>query len=183
MRLNVFARPESDLQVFWRRWRGVLAAASAGALVGAGLELLLDPARGHGRRRRFGTRLSGSYRHGRRRAARGLRVRAAFARGHAHGLAHRLCHEPAMVLDDAELAHKVESIVFRDPAVPKGLISINAESGVVFLRGQVESQELIEKIAQKVSDVPGVRGTENLLHVPGTPAPHPRGGALLPRTQ
>ena len=183
MRLNVFVRSESDLQVSWRKWRGVVAAASAGALAGAGLEYLLDPARGRGRRRRFVTRLTGSVRHGRRRAARGLRVRAAFARGHAHGLAHRLCHEPAVDLDDAELAHKVESIVFRDQAVPKGLISVNAESGVVFLRGEVESQELIDEIAQKVRDVPGVRGTENLLHLPGTPAPHPHGGALLSRAQ
>jgi hypothetical protein len=183
MKVNVFARRESDLEVLWRRWRGVVAAGTAGALVGAAIEYLLDPAGGHKRRLWFRSRFTGSFRHGRRRAARTLRVRAAFARGHAHGLAHRLCHEPASELDDAELAHKVESIVFRDPSVPKGLISINAENGVVFLRGEVESQKLIDEIELKVRDVEGVRETENLLHLPGTPAPHPRGGALLSRAQ
>ena len=183
MRLNVLARSDSRLQVLWRRWRGIIAAGSAGALVGAGLEYLLDPARGRGRRRQVGSRLTGSFRHGRRTAARGLRVRTARTRGHAHGLAHRLCHGSAAELDDAELAHKVESILFRNPTVPKGPISINAENGVVFLRGQVQSQELIYEIERTVHDVPGVGGIENLLHVPGTPAPHPHGGALLSRAQ
>jgi len=81
--------------------------------------------------------------------------------------------------DDAELAHKVESVVFRDDALPKGEVSINAERGTVFLRGQVESPDIIVQLERAVRDVEGVDGVENLLHVPGTPAPHPEGGALL----
>jgi BON domain len=177
MRLNVFARTESDLQVFWRRWRGIVAASAAGALVAAGSGYLFDPDRGRARRQRIRSRFA--VRHSRRRSGRGLRVRAARACGQAHGLAHRLRHTAPAELDDAELAHKVESILFRDRAVPKGQISINAELGVVFVRGQVESQELIDEIQHEVLAVPGVHAVENLLHLPGTPAPHPRSGALL----
>ncbi len=81
--------------------------------------------------------------------------------------------------DDTELAHKVESVVFRDENLPKGEVSINAENGTVFLRGQVDSPDTIVRFERAVRDVEGVDGVENLLHVPGTPAPHARGGALL----
>jgi hypothetical protein len=81
--------------------------------------------------------------------------------------------------DDAELAHKVESIVFRDDSLPKGDVSINAENGTVFLRGQVDSPDTIVRLERAVREVEGVGGVENLLHVPGTPAPHAVGGALL----
>lgn len=81
--------------------------------------------------------------------------------------------------DDAELAHKVESVIFRDDSLPKGEVSINAENGTVFLRGQVDSPETIVRLEHAVRDVEGVDGVENLLHEPGTPAPHARGGALL----
>ena len=74
-------------------------------------------------------------------------------------------------LDDATLAHKVESILFRDRAVPKGQINVNAEDGVVFLRGQVEEAGLLEALEQRVRGVKGVRGVENLLHLPGQGPP------------
>src|SRR3954468_320992 len=82
-------------------------------------------------------------------------------------------------LDDTELVHKVESIVFRDPSLPKGKVSINAENGKIFLRGQVDGPDTIVRVEKAVRDVEGVETVENLLHVPGTPAPHPKGGALL----
>ena len=81
--------------------------------------------------------------------------------------------------DDAELAHKVESVVFRHDDLPKGKVSINAENGTVFLRGQVDSPDTIVRLERAVREVEGVGGVENLLHVPGTPAPHAEGGALL----
>jgi hypothetical protein len=81
--------------------------------------------------------------------------------------------------DDAELAHKVESVVFRHDDLPKGKVSINAENGTVFLRGQVDSPDTIVRIERAVREVEGVDGVENLLHLPGTPAPHPHGGALI----
>jgi len=73
--------------------------------------------------------------------------------------------------DDATLAHKVESIVFRDHAVPKGQISINAERGVVYLRGEVPDQSMLDALIKRTSEVRGVQRVESLLHLPGQDAP------------
>jgi osmotically-inducible protein OsmY len=72
------------------------------------------------------------------------------------------------------LAHKVQSELFRRAHVPKGQIDINAEEGVVFLRGVVEWHEDIARIEASAQRLTGVRGVENLLHLPGTPAPASR---------
>jgi BON domain-containing protein len=86
-------------------------------------------------------------------------------------------------LDDTELAHKVESIVFRHPGLPKGSVNINAENGRVFLRGQVDTPDAAARLERAVRDVDGVKDVENLLHLPGTPAPHADDhGALLPNS-
>jgi osmotically-inducible protein OsmY len=42
---------------------------------------------------------------------------------------------------------------------------------VVVLRGELESQDLIEDLVNAVREVDGVRNVENLLHTPGTEAP------------
>jgi osmotically-inducible protein OsmY len=73
--------------------------------------------------------------------------------------------------DDVTLAHKVETEIFRDAEVPKGQINVNAENGVVVLRGEVEQSELIRDLEEKTRKVQGVREVENLLHTPGTPVP------------
>ena len=65
---------------------------------------------------------------------------------------------------------KVESIVFRKHDVPKGQININAENGVVYLRGQVDRPELVETLEARVRKVRGVKGVENLLHTSEPPA-------------
>ena len=101
------------------------------------------------------------------------RVRAAFVRGRYHRVVHRLFPPEPPELDDVELAHKVETMLFRDPTVPKGRISINAERGVVFLRGEIPEDDLIRDLEAAVRHIPGVQDVENLLHLPGTPAPHP----------
>jgi osmotically-inducible protein OsmY len=72
------------------------------------------------------------------------------------------------------LARKVESELYRRVRVPKGHISINAEDGVVFLRGVIDQQEDIERIGDATRKIAGVRSVENLIHLPGTPAPASR---------
>jgi osmotically-inducible protein OsmY len=67
--------------------------------------------------------------------------------------------------NDATLVQKVESEVFRDPSIPKGRINVNAENGVVFLRGEVDSPELIKSLEHATQEVKGVRGVENLLRL------------------
>ena len=73
--------------------------------------------------------------------------------------------------DDATLAHKVESVIFRGADVPKGQILVNAQHGVVQLRGEVPSQDILDALVERTRDVQGVQDVESLLHLPGTPAP------------
>lgn len=74
-------------------------------------------------------------------------------------------------VDDTTLTHKVESEIFRDDSVPKGQINVNAQEGVVQLRGEVPSEEMVSDLVEKTRSVVGVRDVENLLHLPGSPAP------------
>lgn len=69
--------------------------------------------------------------------------------------------------NDATLARKVETEIFRDPDVPKARIDVNAEDGVVILRGEVENETLIKDLEERTRSVQGVKGVENLLHVSG----------------
>ena len=73
--------------------------------------------------------------------------------------------------DDVTLARKVESEIFRDADAPKGKVSVNAENGVVFLRGELDDPAWIERLGSEAEQVGGVKGVRNLLHAPGTPAP------------
>ena len=80
--------------------------------------------------------------------------------------------------------------MFRDPTIPKGRINVNAENGVIELRGQLDSADQIERIAARVRQVPGVLDVANLMHLPGTPAPNKeaalrasRMSAVMPREQ
>jgi osmotically-inducible protein OsmY len=73
--------------------------------------------------------------------------------------------------DDATLADKIRSEVFRDPDIPKGQLNVNVQDGVAQLRGEVPRPELIDELVEQTRKVQGVREVENLLHVPGTEAP------------
>jgi osmotically-inducible protein OsmY len=81
--------------------------------------------------------------------------------------------------DDVTLTRKVETEIFRDPAAPKGDVSVDVQAGVVHLRGQVADEAWIARLADEAEKVDGIKGVKNLLHPPGTPAPaaEPRGAA------
>ena len=73
--------------------------------------------------------------------------------------------------DDWTLKDKVESELFRDEHEVKGAVNVNAQQGVVQLRGQLPSQDLIDALVDRTSKIHGVKDVENLLHTPGTEAP------------
>jgi hypothetical protein len=157
-----------------RRLLPLVGAAAAGVVS----EYLFDPERGSHRRRLLRERTGGLLKRSSRRAARQSRTTVKRIVGRSRGALHALSSErPREPLDDAGLAHKVESVLFRDPKIPKGDISINAENGTVFLRGQIASAELIDDVMEAVRAIAGVEKAVNLLHLPGTPAPHPAAGA------
>ena len=73
--------------------------------------------------------------------------------------------------DDATLKDKVESELFRDEHEVKGSISVNAQEGVVQLRGELPSQDLIDALVHRTRRIHGVKDVESLLHLTGTEAP------------
>jgi hypothetical protein len=50
--------------------------------------------------------------------------------------------------DDATLAHKVETELFRPADAPKGQVSVNVNDGVVELRGELPDQRQIDELAR-----------------------------------
>ncbi len=149
------------------------ATAACGVALGAVLEYFFDP--GAGRRRRHTTRDRAMSRL--RRAERRATRRARRAESHAVGIVRRTLNgrrNAAGPVDDVTLSHKVQSELFRRAHVPKGPIDVNAEDGVVFLRGIAEREEDIARLEDIARRIHGVRAVENLVHMPGTPAPASR---------
>ena len=149
-------------------------AAAGGVALGAMLAFFLDPTAGRRRRHAARDRVLS-------RARRGVRRALALARraeSHAVGIARRTFNARRFrrreALDDVTLAHKVESELSRRAGAPKGQIVVNAEDGVVFLRGVIERQEDIQRLEAATRQIAGVQEVENLLHPPGTAAPASR---------
>jgi osmotically-inducible protein OsmY len=140
-----------------------------GAAAGAAFSHLFDPVSGRRRRKGAADRAAGAVRHGWRRGQRARRGVASDVYGVGQRLRHR--KEVPKEFDDVTLARKVETEIFRDPEVPDGQINVNAHEGVVQLRGEVASRDMIEDLVARTRKVQGVREVENLLHLPGTPAP------------
>jgi osmotically-inducible protein OsmY len=143
---------------------GRAAPFVAGCIVGAAAEYLLDPTAGKRRRHLTRDKALSRVRHRSHDAVR----RAKYVEGVAQGAAHRAAHavhpvhhEPP---DDVTLSRKVESIAFREAGTPKGHVSVNAERGVVFLRGQLDTPEQIDALVSATGAVEGVKEVKNLLH-------------------
>lgn len=150
-----------------RRRKKKGSAIAAGA-AGAAAAYFFDPQMGRTRRAKARDRIAATFR----RAGRRIGRKGRWLEGKAHGLRMKATHpvEQPKDLDDATLAHKVESEILRGR--DKGRVSVNAEDGIVVLRGEVDTPEQMNQIAQAVLRLPEVTGVENLLHLPGEPAPN-----------
>lgn len=133
----------------------------------AALTYFFDRENGKRRRTMVADRTAGFFRRKARILERG-RKRAVSAGYGAVQKAKHMSEEEKPQPNDATLKAKVESEVFRDPRVPKGQVDVNAEDGVVYLRGEVESTDLVSELEAATRKVHGVREVENLLHTPGT---------------
>lgn len=149
-----------------RKWIAPLAAIG-GALAG----FFLDPASGRRRRAQTVQRIPAFFRRRGREAARLGRRAGAEAYGVKQKAMHLRREPKPGKLNDPALARKVETEIFRDPEVPKGQINVQVVDGIVELRGEVPRPEMIDDLIERTRSVPEVRGVENLLHLPGTPAP------------
>jgi osmotically-inducible protein OsmY len=149
----------------------VVAAAAA---VGAGIEYLLDPADGKRRRKTLRDQALARVRHLVRRGGQ----QARYAQGKAQGAVHEaMAGSPSAsassrtVDDDQTLADRVRSEIYRRPDAPKGSVNVTAVDGIVHLRGEVRDAAEIERLVEDARGVRGVRTVENMLHLPGVPAP------------
>ena len=104
--------------------------------------------------------------------------RGRYAASRAEGLGHQIENAIAPEYEpepnDATLTQRVESQILRGRDVPKGAININAEEGVVVLRGELDRPEQIRELEDAAAHVKGVRAVRNLLHLRNTPAPNIR---------
>lgn len=153
-----------------RRWDMAMSSWPfiAGAALGCALMYMFDPHMGRRRRKMAIQRATGMTRHAVRGMGHGMRRMTADVSGKRQALLYsRDGREP---LDDATLAHKVESVLFRDPHVPKGRININAEHGTVVLRGDVDAPDDIRDIERTVRRIDGVQEVRSLLHLVNTSA-------------
>jgi osmotically-inducible protein OsmY len=139
-----------------------------GTALGALLAYFFDPQNGRRRRALFIDRAGAAARSGGRQAAQARAGVTAQAYSVAQQVQHR--QEEPKDLDDATLADKVRTQIFRDADAPKGDVLVNVQNGVVQLRGEVEP-DLIDELVAETRKVQGVRDVENLLHTPGTQAP------------
>lgn len=152
-----------------------LVGAAIGFALGALVGYLLDPDRGRARRARYMDRAAALARDAGRGLERGQRMVASTIEGKASALMRG--HGGDIMPNDAALADKVETELFGDPTVPKGAMNINVEQGIVVLRGEVPDPEMRERLEHQARKIPGVWEVENLLHLPGEPAPTERPSA------
>jgi hypothetical protein len=156
----------------WRRLPlTLIAGAGAAVAAGMGVMYFLDPRQGRGRRKETLHRVGGTAR----RTVRRGRQLSRRVGAEVYGLRQKILHigpDANPPEDDATLKHKVESILFRDPDVPKGDININAEHGVIVLRGTAKTPEQLKDIERRVREIDGVGGVENQLHLPNMPDRH-----------
>jgi hypothetical protein len=136
-----------------------------GAAAGALLAFILDPQMGRTRRAVTGDRVAAGVRRLGRWSARRARYAASTAEGFSRRIGNATGTQPETPLDEVALAHKVESILFRDPKVEKGSINVNAEHDAVFLRGAVADRGRAQELQRRVEAIDGVGTVVNLLRV------------------
>ena len=88
--------------------------------------------------------------------------------GKARGVVHGLLPKQ---YDDTTLKAKVETEIFRGEHEVKGAVDVNAQKGVIQLRGELPSRDLIDALVDRTRRIKGVKDVENLLHTTGTEAP------------
>ena len=156
--------------------RGGIGTMQAILFVGAGTALglaigwLMDPRR-RGDHKNAAQHAAATMRHGAHEAAGRAQDAANRAQGAAAQATTPLREVAKDQPDDVTLARKVETEIFREADAPKGSVDVNAENGVVYLRGEVDSSDAIAQLVRKAEKVRGVRAVQSLLHLPGTPAP------------
>jgi osmotically-inducible protein OsmY len=141
-----------------------------GGLIGAAIAYLYDPVSGAGRRASLRDRTLSELRTTRERAEGKSRHLSNLAKGAMSELASPGPDDLAP--DDTKIAGRIRSEVFGAADVPKDRIALTVVDGVAELRGELDSDEEIRAIGERVSYVPGVREVRNLMRAHGSAAPN-----------
>lgn len=150
--------------------RGRSLLVLIGGAAGAGAAYLFDPVQGRTRRAKLGDQIG---RLSRKTEAK-LGQRTEYAAGVAEGWRHKFsgAEEEAPPSDQA-LVDKVKSQIFSGlDDVDSGTVNIDANDGVVVLRGQLAERSHIDELASRTAGIVGVRQVINLLHLPGEEPPN-----------
>jgi len=134
-----------------------IGAAAAAAMY------LLDPDRGRTRRAKLSDQAAAMAR----RAEEKARAQAEHQKGVVQGLAHDLTEpfRPEPDFDDETLRQKVKSEAIGRWEGPKSDVEVDVESGVVTLKGNVDSQN-VDQLIRLVKGVPGVASVTDQMSVP-----------------
>lgn len=141
-----------------------------GVAAGAAIAYFFDPVSGRGRRTRTRDQAAAKARRARETAERRGRYLSHMAEGRLSEL--RSPGPDRHDVDDVTLAQRVQSDVLGSADVPKDRITLEVTGGIAVLRGELDSRSEIDEIVERVRGVAGVRTVENLLHLPGEPAPN-----------
>jgi len=135
---------------------------AAAGVAGAAGAFFLDPQQGARRRHMVRDRAEAMFRKATAKVRRQTEYRKHQAEGKFEALKSKARPEK-QAPNDQDLADRVKSQILQSADAPKGSVNINVEHGIVYLRGQVDRREEIEKLAKQARSVEGVRGVENLL--------------------
>lgn len=137
--------------------------SAAGALA-----YFLDPRNGRERRARAKDQAGAKLR----RTGRDVEKKASYIQGKVEGAVSTVTSSSEPPADDKSLADRIKSEVLGGDRFEGHQVVVDAVDGVVALRGEVQQTEHIDELEKEVRKVPGVNDVENLLHLPGTPAPN-----------
>jgi osmotically-inducible protein OsmY len=141
-----------------------------GGLIGAAIAYFYDPVSGAGRRARLRDQAVSELRSRRERAEATSRHLSNIARGAMSEFASPGPDNTDP--DDATISERIRSEVFGAADVPKDRIALTVVDGIAELRGELDSDEEIRMITERVSYVPGVREVRNLMRTHGDAAPN-----------
>ncbi|HET9879034.1 MAG TPA: BON domain-containing protein [Candidatus Limnocylindria bacterium] len=140
-----------------------LGSMALGLGAGALGTYLLDPDRGRSRRARLADQAAALVRRGGRQLERTTRTVTSTVEGKAQAL--RNLGPGDAPATDAALIDRVESEVFRDRSLPKGSININAENGVIVIRGELPEVATRDRLVGAIRGVPGVSDVKDLTNL------------------
>jgi len=141
-----------------------------GAALGAAAAYLFDPDQGNGRRARLRDQTAALMRRSRERADELSRHAGNVIEGRLHELGGMAVADRDT--DDATVVDRIRSEVLGRRDVRAADVVVNVEDGVAQLRGEVPDAATMEGVVDETRTVAGVRDVENLMHLPGAPAPN-----------